>query len=625
MPQMFGNLSIRSKLMALLAVPVAGSVLLGVAGVAGGFGERARAAEEAREAVVAGQAVAAAHELQEERVRAVAWLATGGRAAQTELAARRGRADRALAAYRAGAAGLGRTGDPALDQALAAATTRLDRLAVVRAETDRRLLPPELAGGGHDAPVDALLGVARGLAAHLDAPGPARTARLLLAVAAAKEATGQERTLLAAVPVTAVRGAPATRGVRDPDPPIPAPPNREGNPAAGPAGPAVHTPTPADEAVLRVRLVARAAVARGELNGMRAAAGERLAVVDRALGEAGVREVRGLELALLDPVAAPAPVGDLEPWRNGLAARAAALRRVEQAVADDLAAGSAAWRLGKQRRLRSWLLLAGAVPVATLAAAAADLRVRDGGRAPAPDAGGTVLGLARRGQGLAGRQLQLLEGLTRDEPDPQRQRDLLGVDNLAGRLRRTAETVLALAGPGPVRDRVRPMPADAVLRAAVAEAEPGGAPTPAPGAGRGVDLLTTGDVEVAGPAAVDLVHLLAELLDNAAAFSPPSAPIVVTGAADGHGYLVEVSDRGLGMTDQELAWANQRLAGRGPAADPAALAAGDRLGLVVVGRLARRNGFDVRLGRSPAGGVSAAVRVPAALLGPAPVVPVRRR
>jgi Nitrate and nitrite sensing/Histidine kinase-, DNA gyrase B-, and HSP90-like ATPase len=655
MPQMFGNLSIRSKLLALLAVPVAGSLLLGVAGVAGGFGERARAAEEARVAVVAGQAVAAAHELQEERVRAVAWLAAGAqpaqsqpaagrraaqaesaarrtaqaelnarRTAQAELAGRRRRVDRALAAYRAGAAGLGRTGDPALDQALAAATTRLERLPVVRAETDRRLLPPELAGGGHDALVDALLAVARGLAARLDAPGPSRTARLLLAVAAAKEATGQERTLLAAVPPT-----PRTAGVRDPNPPIVGPPDREGNPAANGAGSAVHTPAPAaavaDVEVLAARLVARAAVARGELNAMRAAAGERLAAVDRALGGAGVREVRRLELALLDPVAGPAPVGDLEPWEDGLAARAGALRQVERAVADDLAKGAVAWRVGQERRLRSWLLLAGAVLVAALAAAAAALRVRDGGQEPALAAAGTVLGLARRGQALADRQLQLLEGLTRDEPDPQRRRDLLGADNLAGRLRRTAETMLAVASPGPVRERARPLPIDAVLRAATAEAEPGGAPTPAPGAGRRVDLLTTGDVEVAGPAAVDLVHLLAELLDNAAAFSSPTAPIVVTGAADGPGYLVEVTDRGLGMTDQELAWANQRLAGRGPGADPAARAAGDRLGLVVVGRLARRNGFEVRLGRSPTGGVSATVRVPAAVLGPSPAVPVRRR
>jgi anti-sigma regulatory factor (Ser/Thr protein kinase) len=97
------------------------------------------------------------------------------------------------------------------------------------------------------------------------------------------------------------------------------------------------------------------------------------------------------------------------------------------------------------------------------------------------------------------------------------------------------------------------------------------------------------------------VHLLAELLDNAAAFSPPAAPIVVTGAGDGDGYLIEVTDRGLGMTDQELAWANQRLAGA-----------------------AARNGFAVRLGRSPAGGVTATVRVPSGLLTARAPVAARR-
>ena len=65
---------------------------------------------------------------------------------------------------------------------------------------------------------------------------------------------------------------------------------------------------------------------------------------------------------------------------------------------------------------------------------------------------------------------------------------------------------------------------------------------------------------MAGAAGIDLVHLLAELLDNAVAFSPPTAPIVVTGGADGDGYLIEVTDRGLGMSTQEQAWANHRLA-----------------------------------------------------------------
>jgi signal transduction histidine kinase len=225
-----------------------------------------------------------------------------------------------------------------------------------------------------------------------------------------------------------------------------------------------------------------------------------------------------------------------------------------------------------------------------------------------------VPGLARRGRALAGRQLELLEDLARDEPDPLRRQGLLGAGHLAGRLRRTAETQLAMAGEPAARE-AGPLPVTAVLRAAVAEAEPGGPRHDGAPAGRRIDLLSTGEVEVEGQAGTDLVHLLAELLDNAAAFSPPTAPIVVTGAADGDGYLVEVTDRGLGMTDQELAWANQRLAG-----GPGRPAASDRLGLLIAGRLAARNGFAVRLGRSPAGGVSAVVRLPAArLTTPAPV------
>jgi signal transduction histidine kinase len=188
-----------------------------------------------------------------------------------------------------------------------------------------------------------------------------------------------------------------------------------------------------------------------------------------------------------------------------------------------------------------------------------------------------------------------------------------------------------VTGPGPARHSTRPLPISTLVRAAIAEAEPGGsgrqgAPAGpegrgAPvGRGRRVEILTTGDAEMAGAAGIDLVHLLAELLDNAVAFSPPSAPIVVTGGADGDGYLIEVTDRGFGMSSQEQAWANHRLAGGG--GDPGDQAA-DRLGLLVVARLARRNGFRVRLRRSGDGGVTAAVRLPAAQLSTRAPAPVR--
>jgi len=360
-------------------------------------------------------------------------------------------------------------------------------------------------------------------------------------------------------------------------------------------------------------LAATAAVARQELNGVRAGAGSHLEAIDRALGAPGARSARRLELALLDPAGDPAGLGDLDLWRAGLTARAGALRRVEREVAGDLAGASAVWLARQEARLRDRLVLLAVVLAASLAAVLLLWRSPLGRGGAARD-GAIVPGLARRGQALAARQLQLLEELATEEPDPHRRQGLLGVDHLANRLRRTAETLFAVAGTEPAGRWARPVAMNVLLRAAIAEADPGGpAGDGSPGRGRRVDILTTGEVEVEGPPGIDLVHLLAELFDNAAAFSPPAAPIVVTGAGDGNDYLIEIADRGLGMTDEELAWANQRLAGDA-ARDPASQAAGDRLGLAVAGRLAARNGFGIRLGRSPAGGVTAAVRVPARLL-----------
>ena len=596
MPQMFRNLSIRSKLVGLLlVVPVAGAALLSAVGVAAGVDDRARADREQRMAAVAGLAATAAHELQEERARAVAWVAGSGRRGEGKLRARRQRVDRALAAYRAGAAGLRPTGDPALDQAVAAAAERLDRLAAVRAEADRRLVTPEQTVSDHDATVAALLAVAHGLASGLDAPEPARRARLLLAVAGAKEATGQERSLLAATPPGA-RLDPGSPGSRVP-----------------PTG------------SLRARLVAAAAVARHQLNGVRAAAGDRLDSVDRALATPGVRSVRGLELALLDPNPAgpvagrrgaaagePSP-GDLEPWRVGLTERAAALRRLERAVTGQLAAATRAWQLEQQSRLRTQLAVLAAIAALALVAAWLLLRNPLGPhhRTEAA-ASGTVVGLARRGRALLERQLQLVDELERDEPDPERRRGLLRLHHQAARLRRNSETLLAMTGAEPVRRADRPVPLVGLLRAAIAEVD----------ASRRVDLLASDEVEVAGTAGGDLIHLVAELLDNAAAFSPPTAAITMTGTAEGDDYLVEVTDRGLGMTSEELAWANQRLAGRRSATPD--LAAGDRLGLVIVGRLAGPHGLRVQLSRAPSGGVTAAVRLPASLLSPRAPAPAHR-
>lgn len=205
-----------------------------------------------------------------------------------------------------------------------------------------------------------------------------------------------------------------------------------------------------------------------------------------------------------------------------------------------------------------------------------------------PEAGPGLADLARRSQDLVDQQLELLDQVSRDQGDPKLPGRLLQVDRLAVRARRNAHNLIVLAGGEPARHWDGPAPLGEVAALAVSDN---------PDAAR-VDLDVAGDLLVAGPAAEDLANLLAELVDNATAFSAPETRVRVGGQEVGSGYVLEVEDRGLGMTDGELETVNRRLAG-----DPAA---GDdleqRLGAWVAGRLARRHDVRVQLRRSPYGG-----------------------
>ncbi|HEX7146726.1 MAG TPA: ATP-binding protein, partial [Actinomycetota bacterium] len=226
-----------------------------------------------------------------------------------------------------------------------------------------------------------------------------------------------------------------------------------------------------------------------------------------------------------------------------------------------------------------------------------------------PEAGPGLADLARRSQDLVDQQLELLDQVSRDQGDPKLPGRLLQVDRLAVRARRNAHNLIVLAGGEPARHWDGPAPLGEVAALAVSDN---------PDAAR-VDLDVAGDLLVAGPAADDLANLLAELVDNATAFSAPETRVRVGGQEVGSGYVLEVEDRGLGMTDGELETVNRRLAG-----DPAA---GDdleqRLGAWVAGRLARRHDVRVQLRRSAYGGVTALVLLPEPLVvASAPAAPV---
>src|SRR5829696_4490632 len=219
--------------------------------------------------------------------------------------------------------------------------------------------------------------------------------------------------------------------------------------------------------------------------------------------------------------------------------------------------------------------------------------------------GDMFLNLARRSQSLIDRQLELIDDLERTEADPDALENLFKLDHLATRMRRNAEDLIVLSGAEPARRWSQPVPLVEVVRAALAEVEDYNR----------VELLPIDDIGVAGQAVSDVVHLLAELIENATSFSPPGTKVQVAGQAVSNGYVLEIEDRGLGMSDDELVEANERLANP-PMVD---FALSRMLGLYVVARLAQRYNIKVQLRHSWYGGITALVLLPPTVVVRAPM------
>jgi len=212
---------------------------------------------------------------------------------------------------------------------------------------------------------------------------------------------------------------------------------------------------------------------------------------------------------------------------------------------------------------------------------------------------GVYVSLARRSQVLLHRQLDLLSSMERRQPDPAELRDLYRVDYLATRMRRHSESLLILSGIAPGRSWREPIPLTDVLRAAVAEIE---------NTDR-VQIWAVPRVSVAGGSVADVIHLLAELVENAASFSPPSTQVQLRAARLREGILIEIEDSGFGMNEDALLEANNKIR-----SDKVDLLDAKQIGLFVVNRLRERQGLQAELRPSPTGGVTAAVFVPEGLV-----------
>ncbi|MFB9248839.1 nitrate- and nitrite sensing domain-containing protein [Sphaerisporangium melleum] len=231
----------------------------------------------------------------------------------------------------------------------------------------------------------------------------------------------------------------------------------------------------------------------------------------------------------------------------------------------------------------------GSVQCTAVRAAVDEARLRDA-------VGEAFRNLARRSQSLLQRQLKLLDGMQRQVDDPETLRDLFRVDHLTTRMRRNAEGLVILSGAAPGRTFRKEVPVMDALRAAVGEVEDY----------TRVRVHPMPEALIVGNAVADVIHLCAELIENATAFSPPATEVSVHGEFVAHGFAVEIEDRGLGLSTEERDALNTKLS-RPPEFDPADT---KRLGLYVIGRLAARHDIRVELRASPYGGTTAIVLLP---------------
>jgi len=626
--QMLRDAPIRTKLIAIFVLPALGTAMLAALRIAGDFRVGLRADREKRATVVALETAALTHALGAERDASVAWL-VGQRAggARPEVLTTRLRVDRAIWELRRDTAGLSHSGrDPSLGSRLQAAVAELGGLAATRQSIDRRATVASTMSS-YSTTIGHLLDVAARLPTDIGHRGLARDLDALMALAQAEESASFERGLGTAV---------ATVGrFRGQD---------------------------------YLRLAASVGARQRELAHFQAtatAAQQRL--YSSSVQAPRVEQADDLEALLLGAERAPRLEVFPEQWSDAAGERVEALRAVSQQLGAQALRTNRANVVAAEQQLLNNLLLFMIVVVLTFALAVflgrsminplieleqaarevaerklpsvverlhlaqtvdfeaetEPIEVRAGGEigrvaeafsavqrvavgvavdqaALRQSVSEMFVNMARRSQSLIDRQLALIDQLEKNETDPDQLDQFFRLDHLATRMRRNAESLLVLSGSEPGRRWSQPVPLANLARAAVAEVEDY----------TRVQVLPMDGVELSGPAGIDLVHLLAELIENATAFSPPDTSVVIAGEGLSNGYLIEIEDRGIGMSDADLHAANERLASP-PAAD---LALSRMLGFYVIGRLAQRCGIKVQLRHSPYGGVTAQVLLPAPMV-----------
>jgi signal transduction histidine kinase len=634
------NWRLRTKLIAVLFVPTLTALALGGLRVKADLDRADDFRQTVNQVDLARNVTSVVHELQKERTISVARLAAGKTGPRTELDAQIGRVDQVIIAANE-AAGRLETDDQAARQRYTRGLQRLSALRAIRTAADTTDYPSVSIYAGYSSVLDALVQLGREVNTAITDRELLRQGTVIQALSEAKEFRGRENAILHIATAAQVNGFPAellnqARAAQASAAASVATYDASASPVQQQLYSDVVSGTEVDN---RERLKATAF--------SRAEDGAKINFDDaqrQALskdGAATIERMRNVESSLLDKLRsdadALAQAATSSAWRNAgivLAALALALLlmaivarsllnplRVLRREALDVA----------NRRLPATMqrILADPDPVAAAKSAVDPVpvftREETGQLARSFDAvhdqavkmateqamlrdniNSIFVNLSRRSQALVERQLSLIDRLEQDEQDPDQLASLFELDHLATRMRRNSESLLVLSGSGLSRQLNRPVPASEVVGAAVSEVEHYAR----------IEVVSAPDVTVQGRAVSDLVHVIAELLDNATFFSEPEKKVIVRMAVTRKKELaIQITDAGVGMSEDEIESANARLA------DPPDLdvAVTRRMGLYVVARLAKRHNIVVRLrdNEDIEGGLIARITVPAELVAPA--------
>jgi HAMP domain-containing protein len=631
------RLSIRSKIAVILILPVLACAVLGVLRVSSRISTSRQADRVTKLTEFSLLGTTVAHELEHERGVAGRFLEVPQSPANAQaLQEQQAASDRAMDAYRGSVDKLdARTLTVPARDTLASALGHLDGLADLRHDIVGRVISAPAALDFYNATVADLLNTNRELTPRIADPELAQAVGAFVSVSRIKELAALERELVSGVLANGRFGAGqyrrftstlATRGVLLSEFQATATPEQRDVFVQTVVGPEVQRAKELQATVVATEGNGQLTVDPDQWWAVTTAEIDLLHQVEQRLGIAAVSRSRSIERSANSRAAADSAavlaVLVLAAGLSLLVARSM-LRplRLLEASAKDVAHNRLPGVVAKLQRSSgeapdlSHEIAPVTVPshdeIGEVAAAfntvnQVAVRVAAEQAALRMSIGDIFLNLARRSQALIDRQLELIDELE-EEADSQTLSSLFQLDHLATRMRRNAENLIVLSGAEPPRRWTEPIALGDVARGAIAEVEDY----------QRVALVPIDEVGVPGHAVADIIHLLSELIENATSFSPPGTVVRVGGQPAATGYIVEVEDRGLGMSDEEIQEANERLANP-PTID---FAVSRMLGLFVVGRLARRYNIRVQLRHSSYGGVTALVMLPTSVvipLGPQP-------